>query len=170
MNLYGFVQNSPVDLVDYLGQSFVGKVVVFVVKGSAKGIKAIKEIRSVEEAAVLVKEGEDVSMKSEKLAREVALKAGDGGTPIKEIDKATGQPHYHPADRCGGHILYSVAEGLTVSYYVKDQNEWAHFFAGVLDFFNPLSVPNDVIEVKAVIFGDSPDGPPTQSGGAGGSW
>lgn len=167
LNVYGFVENTPVNQVDYLGQSWVGKVVVFVVKGSAKGIKAIKEIHSVEEAAKLVKEGEDVSMRSEKLAREVARKAGDGATPIKEIDKATGQPHYHPADRCGGHILYSVAEGLTVSYYGRDQNEWAKFFAGVLDLVNPLSLPDDVLEVKAVNFGDSP---PSQSHGGGGSW
>ena len=44
------------------------------------------------------------------------------------------------------HIFYDVAGGLTFSYYANKCDCINEEAAAVLDFFNPLSLPNDILE------------------------
>jgi len=151
-NLFGFVNNTPVNAIDNLGQSVVGKVVVFVAQGTTKGFKTIKTVQNVEEAARLLREGEDVVFKSEQLARQAAKVAGDGATPIKEFDQASQSWHYHPGDRCGGHALYSAVGVVTLSYHAKGQNIAVQTAAAAGDLVNPLSLGQDLLDIYQVVY------------------
>jgi YD repeat-containing protein len=91
------------------------------------------------------------AMSSEKLARELALEAGGGMTPIKEFDEQAQRWHYHLGDRSGGHIFYGAAGALTFAYYAKGQGGLAEGAAEVGDFFNPLSLPKDLLDIYDMI-------------------
>jgi hypothetical protein len=62
--------------------------------------------------------------------------------------------HYHPNPRTGGHIFYSVAAALTISHYVQCTDCIEAKLATVGDFFNPLSLPQDIIDIKDTISGE----------------
>lgn len=152
VNLYGFVKNDTVGGIDYLGESAIGKVVVFIAKGTTKGFKTIKTVENVDEAARLLREGEDVVFKSESLARRAAQQAGEGATPIKEFDQASQSWHYHPADRCGGHALYTAVGVVTLSYYAKGQGAAVETAAAAGDLVNPLSLGQDLLDIYGVVY------------------
>lgn len=151
LNLYAYAGNNPVNYVDYLGLSFVGKVVVFVVKGTTKGEKVISKVDNMQDAIRLQQEGEEIVMSSEKLARELAREAGGGATPIKEFDQAAQRWHYHPADRSGGHILYGVAGALTLAHYAKGKGKAVECVGTAADLFNPLSLGQDLLDIYDLV-------------------
>jgi uncharacterized protein RhaS with RHS repeats len=107
INLYGFVQNNPVNLIDPYGLSWAGKIVNLGVRGM-KTLGRVTFKRAVKEA----KSGEDIIAKNRKTAQEIARKMGNGKKPIH--DRPHGpvnegyRPHYHAHDRKGGHIFYSI--------------------------------------------------------------
>ena len=152
VNLYGFVANYPVNAIDKLGQSIVGKVVVFVATGTTKGFKTIKTVERMEDAAKLLGEGEDIVFKSESAAREAAKLACNGATPIKEFDVASQSWHYHLASRGGGHALFSAVAVVTLSYHANGQGAVVETAAAVGDLVNPLSVGQDVLDIYQVIY------------------
>jgi hypothetical protein len=56
--------------------------------------------------------------------------------------------HYHPNPRTGGHVFYSVASALTLSHYVDECTDCVKDdLAAIADFFNPLSLPKDVMDI-----------------------
>jgi hypothetical protein len=103
--------------------------------------------------------GEDKIFKSRKEAQEAAKAAGGGKKPIHEVDKKTGNGHYHLADRAGGHAIYEntkfFAGALTFGYYAKDANAepYLQTAADWLDLINPLSIGQDVFDVSDAISG-----------------
>jgi hypothetical protein len=102
------------------------------------------------DAARALKEGEDVRFKTEKLAREGATLAGEGKTPIKETDRF-GQ-HYHDAERNGGHALFGSAGVATIRDALPpNASMFERGGASVLDFFNPILIINDVIDLAKSI-------------------
>ncbi len=110
-------------------------------------MKGVDEASAIRAAA----EGEDVLAGSQQAASRIARAAGGGQRPVgPEAHRLpggeTGRPHYHPAGRSGGHIFYSVAAGLTLSRYAEGRGAVVEGLAAVGDFFNPLSIANDVIE------------------------
>ena len=150
INLYGFCGNDPIDNLDPDGLSWVGKITPKIIK-LIKGRRAAKAT-SVEEAVRLYKEGEDFVMcPSRGVAKKAAQQAGGGHPPLHEIDKKTGAPHYHPVDR-SGHFLYSLAGALTLSHYAEGHGGFFEGAAFVGDLVNPLSLPQDILDIKDAIF------------------
>lgn len=107
-----------------------------------------------------VPEGDDVIVSSRRAASRVAREAGDGRPPVHDrAHRAAGEgarPHYHPHGRQGGHVFYSAASALTVSHYVSENASGVvSTGAAVVDFFNPLSLPKDIIDtyrdVKSIL-------------------
>jgi hypothetical protein len=144
--------NDPVNKSDPTGLSIVGKIIKIIVIGSKKGEKVLHDLTSMKSAVRAQKEGEEIVMRSEKLAREVAKAGGDGATPIKEVDKATGRSHYHDANREGGHVFYEIAGALTIAGSLPPESgAFERGGAAVLDLFNPLSLPQDVLDVYDAI-------------------
>ena len=105
----------------------------------------------------MVREGEDVTAKSRRLAKDIAQEAGGGRPPIH--DEPHGpvtegyRPHYHLWDRSGGHVFYSFAAALTFSNYAQGQGPVLEGSAFVLNFFNPLSLPKDLLDIYGEFFG-----------------
>jgi RHS repeat-associated protein len=149
-NLYTYVYNDPVNGLDPDGLSAIGKVFPKIIK-LIKGRRAVKAT-SVDDAIRLYKEGESFVMCPTKdAAKEAARKAGGGSPPIHEIDKKTGAPHYHPRDR-SGHFLYGIAGALTFGHYAEGHGGFLEGAAFVGDLFNPLSLPQDILDIINGIF------------------
>jgi len=152
LNLYCYVYNNSINFNDFNGLTAIGKVVVFIAKGTKKGFKVVRPLESIDEAVIAVREGEDIVMKSEKLAREVVLKADEGATPIKEFDQASGTWHYHSASRRGGHVLYSAAAALTLAHHAKGKGCAVETAAEIGDLVNPASLGQDLLDIYDVIY------------------
>jgi len=146
VNLYAYAGNNPVAFSDPFGLSPWGKIIKLGVRGFKTLFKRVPEKRLIE----AVQEGEDVIAGSRQAARRVARAAGNGADPVgPELHRGAGnRPHYHAAGRQGGNVFYSVAAALTVSHYVSDDAPTiVKVGAEVLDFFNPLATPQDVIDI-----------------------
>jgi RHS repeat-associated protein len=151
-NLYTYVGNNPIDRVDPDGKSWIGKLVKLGLRG---GMKVIHKIESAKDLRRVAKEGEDVLVRGKKNARELAKEVGEGKEP--RHDKAHGSKedgyrnHYHAAGDGGGHIFYDVlvgtAAGLTVSHYAEGTGPVLQTLAAAVDLVNPLSLPQDVVEI-----------------------
>jgi len=155
-NKYAYCVNNPENLTDPNGQSWIGKVIGKVVKlGFRKGMKVVRKIRSAKDLRRLAKEGEDLLVRGKKNARKLAKAGGNGKEPIHH--KAHGKKkdgfknHFHPSGGGGGHIFYetliSTAAGLTVSHYAEGSGTVLKTAAAALDLVNPLSLPQDVIDI-----------------------
>jgi len=134
INLYRSFDAHPTGAVDPFGESIIGKVCVLGAKQIAKRMGRI----GMKESVDAVKAGEYVIAKSRNAAKDIATRAGDGKPPIHEIDKKSGAPHYHPAGRCGGHVFFTIAGGLTCSYWASGRGRLAEAVAEGIDAINPL--------------------------------
>jgi len=146
LNLYGFAGGDPINFSDPFGLSPWGKIIKLGVRGFKTLMKRVPEDAMVR----AVREGDDVIAGSRQAARRIAREAGEGADPIgPELHRGAGnRSHYHPAGRSGGHVFYSIAAGLTVSHYVGENAPGiVKAAAAVLDFFNPLGTPNDILQV-----------------------
>ena len=148
-NLYRYCHNDPVNKTDPTGLAsteIIAKIVKFL-RGVKDSEKVVKEVRTMKDAVRALKEGEDVRFKTETLAREGAKQAGNGATPIKETDRF-GQ-HYHDAEGRGGHALFGSAGVATIHDALPpNASAFERGGASVLDFFNPILIINDVIELR----------------------
>lgn len=52
-----------------------------------------------------------------------------------------------PFGRPGIHVFYSMAPLLTLSHYAKGQNCLVQVAAQVADIFNPLALPQDLVDI-----------------------
>ena len=155
INLYCFVYNDAQGNIDPLGDTIAGKICTLGAKGIRRVYKGLKG-ESIEEAAKAVKQGEDVIASSRNSAKDIAKAAGDGKQPIHEIDHKTGSPHYHPHDRSGGHVLYGAAAAVSLSHWANkyDDGSGITTVAWMADLFNPLTIGQDILDVKDAICGD----------------
>ncbi len=146
LNLYAFCGNDSVNFVDPEGTGPF-KIVRILANG---GKKVIGKVYDRDDAVRLLKEGEDICSDNRSKAKEIAKIAGGGKKPIWEKHKI-GDYHYHTADRSGGHSFYESFAGLTsyltASHYTEGQGVIMENVATVIDCFNPLSTPNDIVEI-----------------------
>lgn len=149
LNAYGFANSDPVNMSDPFGLSPIGKIIKLLVRGF-KVVERDVEFRRAVEA---VRAGEDFLAQNRRIAKDVAREAGGGKSPIgPELSKGEGsRPHYHTADRSGGHVFYSIAAGLTFSHYTQGGSTALRVAGEIADFFNPLSLPQDLIEIKQLL-------------------
>ena len=146
LNLYAFCGNDSVNFVDPEGTGPF-KIVRILTNG---GKKVIGKVYDRDDAVRLLKESEDICSDNRSKAKEIAKIAGSGKKPIWEKHKI-GDYHYHTADRSGGHSFYESFAGLTsyltASHYTEGQGVIMENVATVIDCFNPLSTPNDIVEI-----------------------
>jgi RHS repeat-associated protein len=149
MNLFRYCGDDPVDGSDPMGltgSEIVAKIIRFI-QGARNTEKTLQEVRTVKDAARALKEGEDVRFKSEKLLKEAYKEAGVKN-PVKETDKFG--THYHdPQRKFGGHAFFGSAGVATIRDALPpDASAFEKAGASVLDFFNPVLIVNDVLEIS----------------------
>lgn len=144
LSTYTYVDNDPIGTIDPGGLSAIK-----LIKLCAKGYKVIKTV-GFKDAVKAARRGEDVLASSHSEAKEIARAASEGKRPIRDPahkPEEGQQPHYHPTPRNGSHVLYNVAAGMTVSNYAQCEDCTVAKLAGVIDFFNPLALPQDLIDI-----------------------
>lgn len=147
-NRYAYAGANPVGSADPDGRSAVGKIVGWIMELAARGQRRVAASSSRDVLLAAQQAGEDIRMASRSEARDLATRAGGGRPPIH--DKATKpghNPHYHPADRSGGHILYSVAAVVTLSHHARGQGKVLEWLAFVGDLINPLTFAQDAADI-----------------------
>jgi RHS repeat-associated protein len=177
LNLYAYCNGDPINNIDPLGTSIVGKVIV---QGLKYGRKIFGKKLSLKEAGDALKDGEDILASNRGQAQKIAQAGSEPGkAPIYEVDKSTGKPHYHPNPRTGGHVVWGISElgsaasYFTVSHYANELNGAGYsssFSSGVQDYayavdlVNPLSVFQDITDIASTVGGgDSGDSVPEQT-------
>ncbi|WP_439535381.1 RHS repeat domain-containing protein [Methyloversatilis sp.] len=155
INGYSYVGGQPTMLTDPQGLAPT-KAVIWLVRICKKGIEKIRPV-SYEEAVQLAKQGEDLQA-SRDIAKKIANATSEGRGAIKDPmhpDRVTGssegrRPHYHANPRNGGHIFYSIAAAATFAGHVDCEDCAMAIIAEGLDFFNPLSLPKDLMDLTGV--------------------
>jgi len=143
LNTYAYVDNSPFSNIDPEGLGPIKLITL-----CAKGYKTIRTV-GFKEAVRIARKGGDLLASSHKEAKELARAASKKKRPIRDPAHQPGyRPHYHPNPRTGIHIFYQIAAGLTVSNYVDCEDCTTARLAAIADFFNPLSAPQDIIDLS----------------------
>jgi RHS repeat-associated protein len=143
-NLYRYVQNTPVNMIDPDGRGAVG----FFIRALKGGWRAVTPGR----ARKAIAAGDDVLTKgcgksgaAKKLAKDTF-----GDKTVRHDPRAPGQkPHYQHKNGGRGHIFYGIASGLTLEYWAKPESKdpYAAKIGCAVDFFNPLSIGKDVMDL-----------------------
>ena len=115
-NLYGLLDNNPVDEVDVLGMG-KAKVVGYVVRRTAKGLQKIVPVFTHKEAARLFRKSTDLLVKTKGDAFKIAKIAIDRKNllrhkPHKLPTGGKGSPHFQDDKLAGSHIFWSAMIGL----------------------------------------------------------
>ena len=155
LSLYPYANNAPTKFTDPTGLAPT-KAVVWLVKICKTGIQKIRPV-SYEEAVTLAKKGEDLQA-SRDMAKKIGNAASKGRGAIKDPvhpDRVTGstegrRPHYHANPRNGGHIFYGIAAAATVAGHVDCEDCTMAYIAEAVDFFNPLSLPKDLMDLTGI--------------------
>jgi RHS repeat-associated protein len=147
-NRYSYVEGGALTHLDPDGLGkvkFVAKVIEFTVDG---GRRVLRRLDSREAVAAAQQSGEDLLVSGRSRASELATELGEGRPPIHEVGSGRGQyPHYHPADRRGGHIFYGVVGALTLSHHAEGHGRVAEALAFLGDTVNPLALGQDMLDV-----------------------
>lgn len=148
-NTYLYADANPLVSMDPSGEGPIK-----LIKLCVKGYRILRPA-TFKEAVKAARRGEDVLASSHKEAKQIARAASDSGKYATR-DAAHGEdymPHYHPEPRTGAHVFYQIAAGLTLEHYACSDC-FSGKLAWVGDFFNPLSTPQDVIDIVDLINGD----------------
>ena len=140
---YSYVWSDPISGVDPSGLS-----VFKIIKLCKDGYKVLRKA-DYKDAVRAARRGDDVLAPNSQQASQVARAASGGaGKPTRNPPHQPGQmPHYHPNPRTGAHVFYQIAGALTVSHYVSCTDCTEATLAAVVDFFNPLAAPQDIIDI-----------------------
>jgi RHS repeat-associated protein len=145
-NLFGYVLDDPINYFDLNG---LGKIKVAIRVGKW-GLKKAGPLSKSEAKKHLAKGGDVIG--SNKMMKKLQKEKGIG-KPIKE-KHGDGTTHWHRADREGGHAFVegaAVVPGSALGNDMFGDNP----FADVVDFFNPLSDLQDIIDLFNDLFGET---------------
>lgn len=160
-NLYSYVGNNPLSFVDDDGRGKIGafyKVILRPIIRNGMEVMYRKTTNSRvsrdEARRLLRKQGQNISAPGKKSARNAA---GKGAKGHGAHGRGAGEdgPHFHTADHNGGHAFYDAAPiipGATLGVDLLGDN----IFGQAVDFFNPLSDAQSIIDIYDDLFG--PDG------------
>ncbi|MCM0593810.1 MAG: CARDB domain-containing protein [Gloeotrichia echinulata DEX184] len=172
INLYEYAVNDPLNTVDIDGLSPVKLFKLFryfkdgtkEYLGSYSKKEITNKINSLDKKGIGNQYG--VEPPSNVDGKQLAKDLGGGRKPVFEIDKKTGTPHWHPNDRTPAtHIektrrgsasvellstISTITGALTLPYWANKyfpDKPWVNIGAEILDFFNPLSLPQDILDL-----------------------
>lgn len=175
-NNYGYVGSSPIGRVDPTGNSLVKifKVVLKTIKGlkgEAKTVGVVRKARLTEKQAIAArKAGKNVQVLakgSQKEAKAAAKKIEAKAHPDKpqmhdgkdQHAKSGNQPHWQ-SQGVRGHTFYKIMSAGSVTTWFG-----SNMATEVIDFFNPLSAPKDVIDIGSELLGGGDGGEEEESAG-----
>jgi RHS repeat-associated protein len=175
LNLYGYVQNDPINFVDLSGTSW-GRIIIRVAKGLRSKVRgnnlntlgnSYKEsFENIDELVNALKREEiDFAIVPKEVQKEL-YKRGFKTYETEERIFKYDSGHYHESDpltgarrikgkvKAAAHVLvnklHSIAAPLTASYWANDlfpDNTFAGVAGEIIDLFNPLTLPNDLLDL-----------------------
>lgn len=164
-NLYAYVLNDPINAIDDsgLGKAVIIRLLRRLRPGSTEFVdtgrrlterQARSKIRSLDRQGL----GEDYGFEAptQRDARKLARSVDPQGQIVKDtytqdrLDQGF-RDHYHPRTRQPKtHIFYNFTAPLTLPYWAEQffpDNDYVQVGAEILDFFNPLALPQDLLDL-----------------------
>jgi RHS repeat-associated protein len=146
-NLYAYVGDDPVNFYDPLGEGKFG----LVVRVGKWGLKKIRNITKDEAKRLYKKQGKDISG-SKKQLKKFSKEKGKP-RPEKPEKHGEGTYHYHLPDRRGGHGFIVRSNAIIPGAFFGRDLFGDGFWGNTVDFFNPLSDLQDLLD----LFSDDDD-------------
>ncbi|NCS06775.1 MAG: hypothetical protein GPJ07_09250, partial [Microcystis aeruginosa G13-07] len=168
LNLYNYVENDPINFIDLSGYGR-GRIFVKIVEAvvEKKRGQVFKKLRGVGEESF--ENYDEAADALRNLGKKDGLVA-----PAEDVSKIRqktngfnetelGETHIHAQGREGGHgfrqrqrgsasleVVSSIAAGMTASYWASQvfpDNFWAETAGEIIDIFNPLALPQDLLDI-----------------------